>query len=99
MHRLPLNRNLRNQSPNLITGIAWQILNESIQCFEENMRLLVTVPVWIMSFRITDSTFWKLGLGLINTNFYWKMLSEQVSNIHFCSDQLRGKKKHWSKSR
>jgi len=52
-----------------------------------------------MSFRITDSTFWKLGLGLINTNFYWKMLSEQVSNIHFCSDQLRGKKKHWSKSR
>jgi len=41
--------------------------------FEETVRLSVTVPVWILSFRITDYSFWKNDQ---HKNFDQKMSSE-----------------------
>ncbi len=45
-------------------------------CFEENGWLLVTAPVWILYFGITDSTSWMYNP---NKNFHRKMSSEQVT--------------------
>jgi len=49
---------------------------------EESVRLSVAAPVWIVSFRITDYSFWKYDQY---KNFHQKMSSEVTSsNIHFC---------------
>jgi len=48
--------------------------------FEENVRLSVAMPVWIL-WRITDYSFWKYDQ---HNNFHLKMSSELVRNIHFC---------------
>jgi len=50
--------------------------------FKESVWLSVTVPVWILAFRIIDYSFWKYDQ---HKNFHWKMSSEQVRNIHLCS--------------
>jgi len=42
--------------------------------------------MWILSFRITDYYFWMYDQ---NKNFYQKMSSELVRNIHFCSLTLQ----------
>jgi len=49
--------------------------------FEENVRLSVTMPVWILAFRITDYSFWKYDQ---HTNWQLKK-SELVRNIHLFS--------------
>jgi len=38
--------------------------------FEETVLLSVTAPVWILTFRITDYSFWKYEQ---HNNFHWKM--------------------------
>jgi len=50
--------------------------------FEESVRLSVSALVWILSFRITDYSFWKYDQ---HKNFLWKMSSDLVRNIHLCS--------------
>jgi len=72
-----------------IINFTWVVVQHPGHCtawmntmFEESVRLSFTTPVWILSFRITVYSFWKYDQ---HKNFYRKMSSELVRNIHFCS--------------
>jgi len=72
------------------SSVAISVRNLQLESFAElsilqcvySVKLSVTVPVLILAFRITDYSFWKFDQY---KNFPWKMSSELVRNIHFCS--------------